>query len=50
MSMPNELVFVRHGQSEANVIQKADKSGIRHEMEEHINDRPDWRQRLSKGN
>jgi broad specificity phosphatase PhoE len=48
MSMPNELIFVRHGQSEANIIQKADKDGIRHEKEQHINDRPDWKQRLSQ--
>lgn len=48
MPMPNELVFVRHGQSEANIIQKADKNGERHEMTQHVNDRPDWQQRLSK--
>lgn len=48
MSMPNELVFVRHGQSEANIIQKADKDGVHHEMEQQINDRPDWQQRLSQ--
>ncbi|HEY8885943.1 MAG TPA: histidine phosphatase family protein [Candidatus Microsaccharimonas sp.] len=47
MAMPNELVFVRHGQSEANIIQKAGKAGQPHDMESVINDRPDWRQRLS---
>lgn len=47
MAMPNELVFVRHGQSEANIIQKADKNGERHAMEQQINNRPDWQQRLS---
>ncbi len=47
MPMPNDLVFVRHGQSEANIIQKADKNGTRHEKEQLINDRPDWQQRLS---
>ncbi len=47
MSMPNDLVFVRHGQSEANIIQKADKNGVRHEKEQQVNDRPDWQQRLS---
>lgn len=47
MAMPNELVFVRHGQSEANIIQKADKNGERHVMEQQINNRPDWQQRLS---
>jgi len=47
MAMPNELVFVRHGQSEANIIQAAGKADDPHPMEPAINDRPDWRQRLS---
>ncbi len=47
MGMPNDLVFVRHGQSEANIIQKADKRGDSHEMQTAILDRPDWKQRLS---
>ena len=46
--MPNELVFVRHGQSEANIIQHADKNGNNHELESEVNDRPDWKQRLSR--
>ncbi len=45
--MPNDLVFVRHGQSEANIIQMADKAGRAHEMHEAVNDRPDWEQRLT---
>lgn len=49
MAMPNDIVFVRHGLSEANIIQKFDKTGqTHHEREEAINDRPDWQQRLSK--
>lgn len=47
MPMPIDLVFVRHGQSEANIIQKADKESVIHPAASHINDRPDWRQRLS---
>lgn len=47
MSMPIDLVFVRHGQSEANIIQKADRQSIAHPAFEQVNDRPDWRQRLS---
>lgn len=47
MGMPNEFVLVRHGESEANVIQKADKNGDPHELTELINRRPDWQQRLS---
>ncbi|RYF28485.1 MAG: histidine phosphatase family protein [Chloroflexi bacterium] len=48
MPMPNDLVFVRHGQSEANIIQKADKADSPHPEAEAINDRPDWQQRLSE--
>jgi broad specificity phosphatase PhoE len=48
MSMPNHLVFVRHGQSEANIVQHADKNGEIHELHNVVNDRPDWQQRLSR--
>lgn len=47
MTMPKELVFIRHGQSEANVIQKADKRGEPHAKMRQVNDRPDWQQRLT---
>lgn len=47
MSMPNDLVFVRHGQSEANIVQKADKQGELHEAAAQVNERPDWQHRLS---
>jgi len=48
MALPNHIVFVRHGLSEANIIQTLDKSGEgHHEKESQINDRPDWQQRLS---
>ena len=49
MAMPNDIVFVRHGQSEANIIQRFDKTGdIRHTHEQAIHSRPDWQQRLSQ--
>src|ERR1700758_327721 len=48
MAMPIDLVFVRHGQSEANIVQVADKDGFAHEMHEQVNERPDWEQRLSR--
>jgi broad specificity phosphatase PhoE len=48
MAMPIDLVFVRHGQSEANIVQVADKDGFAHEMHEEVNERPDWEQRLSR--
>lgn len=47
MSMPHELVFVRHGQSEANVVQATHKAGGIHPNEQEILARPDWQQRLS---
>ena len=47
MAMPNDLVFVRHGQSEANIAQHADKAGRLHAKHTEIYDRPDWEQRLS---
>lgn len=47
MSMPNELVFVRHGQSEANIIQKEIQPLPHAEVIQSVNDRPDWQQRLS---
>ncbi len=47
MPMPNDLVFVRHGMSEANSVHKITKRGGEHEKEAEINDRPDWQQRLS---
>lgn len=47
MAMPNHLVFVRHGQSEANIAQQADKAGRQHAQHDEIYGRPDWEQRLS---
>lgn len=48
MTMPLEVVFVRHGQSEANVVHKIDKEGGEHNPHlEDVNIRPDWQQRLS---
>jgi broad specificity phosphatase PhoE len=45
--MPNDLVFVRHGQSEANIIQKGREPQPSLEIIQAVNDRPDWQQRLS---
>ena len=47
MTMPLEIVFVRHGQSEANVVHRSDKQGEKHAHLEAVNGRPDWQQRLS---
>ncbi|MGB2787429.1 MAG: histidine phosphatase family protein [Candidatus Saccharimonadaceae bacterium] len=47
MAMPNNMIFVRHGQSEANVVHKSDKDGEAHASLGAVNNRPDWRQRLS---
>lgn len=47
MGMPLEVVFVRHGQSEANIIQQAEKDGREHELASIIRERPDWMHRLT---
>ncbi|MCP4135525.1 MAG: histidine phosphatase family protein [bacterium] len=47
-SAPNHLVLVRHGQSEANVIQKAVKNGVLSEYPGELSQTPDREIRLSK--
>jgi broad specificity phosphatase PhoE len=49
MKMPRRIVFVRHGESEANVIQKTDKRGddIHTPKAEGVRGRIDYKQRLS---
>ncbi|MDD3773654.1 MAG: histidine phosphatase family protein [Weeksellaceae bacterium] len=48
--MPKHIVFIRHGESEANVIQKRDKLGEDVTTQESlaIRERTDYKQRLSK--
>lgn len=47
MAMPAELIFVRHGQSEANIVQKRDDHGVDPEIAAALFARPDWQHRLS---
>ncbi len=47
-AMPYHILFVRHGESESNVIQQLAKSGQTHPLAEAIANRPDWQQRLTK--
>ncbi|MFZ2384142.1 MAG: histidine phosphatase family protein [Candidatus Nanopelagicales bacterium] len=51
MTLPTDLVFVRHGQSEANVVQRAEKVAIRSGdavvVPPGFYDRHDWQFRLS---
>jgi broad specificity phosphatase PhoE len=47
MTMPKELVLVRHGESEANVVQKRDDHNVDPEIARQIMARPDWLQRLT---
>lgn len=47
MSMPTHLVFVRHGQSEANIVQKHDDHGVDPTIAAAVFGRPDWQHRLS---
>ena len=46
MTMPKRLVQIRHGQSEANVVQK-NIIELDPEVVREIYARPDWMQRLS---
>lgn len=45
--MPRRLVFVRHGESEANLIHKAERDGEMHNAHDEVYARHDWEQRLS---
>ena len=50
MGMPSHIIFVRHGESEANVIQARDKRGedMTTQENEAVRERTDYKQRLSK--
>lgn len=48
MVMPKELVFIRHGQSELNVVTQSDDHDLSPELVARIRERPDWQQRLSQ--
>ena len=47
MTMPRDLIFARHGQSEANIVQKRDDHGVEQSIATSIFARPDWQQRLT---
>ena len=47
MAKPIDLVIVRHGQSEANIIQRAEKARVVHDQLAAVYERPDFAQRLS---
>lgn len=47
MAMPHDLVFVRHGQSEGNLVQRAFKDAEGMEVPQAFMDTHDWRYRLS---
>lgn len=47
MANPLRLVMIRHGQSEANIVQHAQKLGQKIDLEKKVETRADWRQRLS---
>lgn len=48
MGMPNNLVLVRHGESEANVAQRLEKRGECDKIPKAFYDRHDWQHRLSE--
>ncbi len=45
--MPRDILFIRHGESEANTVQKSDDHNVPIEIAGKIFARPDWRQRLT---
>lgn len=47
MTMPMRRVLLRHGQSEANVVQNLLLSSLDDDIVNNVYDRPDWQQRLS---
>lgn len=47
MPMPRDLVLVRHGQSEGNIVQRAFKDGDGMEIPPQFYDTHDWQYRLS---
>lgn len=47
MTMPRDLLLIRHGESEANIVQKHDDHGVDESITLQIFDRPDWQNRLT---
>lgn len=47
MGMPRDLVFVRHGESEGNIVQRAFKEGREFDIPESFMNTHDWQYRLS---
>lgn len=47
MTMPREVVFIRHGESEANIAQKKDAAITDDTYLDLVNARADWRHRLT---
>lgn len=47
MTMPNHMLFIRHGESEANIVQRRDDHGLSIELAKSIFSRPDWQNRLT---
>lgn len=48
MAMPRDLVLVRHGESEGNIVQRAFKEGRDIEVPARFLDIPDWKYQLSQ--
>jgi broad specificity phosphatase PhoE len=45
--LPVDVIFVRHGESEANLLQKAEKANRLHDLPLQLRERPDWQHRLT---
>ncbi len=48
MAMPRNIVLIRHGQSEANLIHKSERDGQLHPAHDDVYARHDWEHRLSE--
>ncbi len=48
MTMPRDIILLRHGESEANIVQKRDDHGVDPQTAHAIMQRPDWQQRLTR--
>lgn len=47
MPLPLDIIFVRHGQSEANIIDQVEEDGGSPQLIKSLRERPDWAHRLT---
>ncbi len=47
LPLPIDMIFIRHGESEANILQEAERDNRLHDLPEELRLRPDWMHRLT---